>query len=372
MQGKSINYIVFGLLIPAIGLVVYMNWCGLGYTTDSHNYLMYGRLIAQQGIIAFIQSDHISYQPPLYFILVALIGAANMKIFNVICFLLLLAFSWLLIKNEFKNKLLTCLTILVIGYGTPLYLTTHFLWTELPFLLLSVVLFYTCRCLKKTTLKWIIIFTASGLLLLLRHAGLFLIIGLFINLFIDKPHVKNFTFCLYMFLLCLVPTVIWHLLRPGDFLIWFNYAAEVKIQNQPPLHWISYGNWFSKWLLPEIVPQFIRLLVTLAALGTPVLFIRQKNIRFYYIIVIFYLSGLLFITTVLYQGDEERLLSPAYIPFILTLFLTISRFFVTKKSFKYGVLSGLIIIWCLYPVVRTIKNVAFWHIAQCRTENNGQ
>jgi hypothetical protein len=365
MIDKNINYIIISLLLPAIGLMLYMNWCGLGLTSDSVRYLSEVELIREKGIIYFLTNGPLTYKPPGFALFVYMVGIQNLQWLFIAFFAIILSMSWTLIKVEIENPFFQVMAIFSIGYGIPFYLDSHFLWAEMPFLLILILMIKTYLHSSNERKKWIWIALMGAVLIFLRYAGIFIVMAIVIDSMIHNRKIKNLIIYVTVGVIALSPLVIWFIINPEQFGSQFQFLA---IHNEDNLleKTKAFSGGITLWFLPDFVFYTIRILLLISIIVLYFFFgIKKNKPTFFIVFTLLYFFLVVNSIHKIWSVDLDRFMSVVYIP-IMLMFFIITEYIhnMLRKTFR-PYFYYILVLLMLYPTVRTLKNVLFWHDGEC-------
>ena len=370
-------------LVVFAGTMVYANACGLYSTHDSKFYLQAARMMQEEGRFGMFYSAVFSHWPPLYPFILSFFAQlpALYTILHTSC--LLLSFGlWLsmgrqILRKSYARNLYAAL----LSLSTPWLLVSHFVWSEAVFILLfSAYTYFLLRFMA--TEKSLFLVTATPFAFLLpwqRVAGVFVFMGVaagvllfFFPLF--KKHWQKW--------------VLHGLLSSSSFLSWFAYttfilegrslrealgAAAIAASILQSVQ--EYLQIFSRWLVPEMVPDLFSFGLVVAFLLIPIFFIdrdtqRGRIMGFLWSMMLVYLF--LYISAPAISAEvggideTERFLSVIYPVFFLSLLFSVEQFSASKKPKLKMALLIFTVLWLLYPTTRFIKNAHFFHVRKCQ------
>lgn len=365
------------------GTLVYTNSCGLYSTHDSKFYLQAARMMQEEGRFELFYSAVFSHWPPLYpFILSFFTQLPALYTFLHTSCLLLSFGLWLSMSRQILRKSYTRnLYAALLGLSTPWLLVGHFVWSEAVFILLfSAYLYFLLRFMATENSFFLVAATPFAFLLpWQRVAGVFVFMGVaagvvlfYFPLF--KKHWQKW--------------VLHGLLSSFSFVSWFAYttfvlegrslrdalgAAAIAASILQSVQ--DYLQTFSRWLVPEIIPDLLSFSLVVAFLVVPIFFIDRKTMRgritgFLWSMMLVYL--LLYISAPAISAEvggideTERFLSVIYPVFFLSLLFSVEQFSASKKPKLRRFLLTFIIIWLLYPTMRFVKNAHFFHVRKCQ------
>ena len=376
MAGKSTSslsiVVPIGILFSIMVLYLIANRYGLGYTYDSHLYVDIAEEISSLGIWL---SEGLKIKPPLYPLLIVLVGEANLVYTNLIL-LLISALVLFLLGEKLHNPELKIAYWLSLVMSTPMILVHSFFWTEPLFITVLLIMFYLLmqyesdRNWKFLTLALLLLFTLP----FIRFAGIFILIPTLIYLIISVNANQR----------------IWIMTSLGLgvllFIFWVSHFEEGFLNRWNVLvspflrldftryidNTDSYLEALSMWIMPLSIFKFLRVVATgLALLGLVYLSIQSVRKKsgilhsgVFFIFIIYYFS----LQTVFHVEyySAERYLTPLYHLLVLALLLFVEEKLKSMNGHIKKLVYGALILWTLYGVARTTKNVYYWN--QVRSE----
>lgn len=385
---RSITGFLFALSATGLFLIAAASF-GLGITDDSVNYLAAAMSFPQE----LKKADNTPFVewPPLFPIILSVFQIFKLPIlrFALIIQALSLFFSYLIIyrfiQRYIQSSFFKTITSLVFLFSTPIFLIHIFLWSEGLFLLFSLLSITFLDEFLKTTRKWFFLVALlffSILMTLIRKNGIMLSGGFLICLLIlpkSLPTIKKILLGSTYIIIASLPFFLYLGTRKkttGRFFTEAGFDAE-KIGKTTT----ETLNIITSWIFPDEVPLWLRIAM-LSTLLTCFLIINVKATHRQKITINRF-EGILLITTLVYsiwiiigflfvkldQEFDDRIFAPMYFPFMF-LFLMLAE----KTSHKLLSLSReknffftlylpkiLIIIWLVYPIIRTCFHLQYWY-----------
>lgn len=362
------------LIIIALGLQLYSTQCAPGITYDSRQYLSSAQSFAtNQQLLNEEGKPHLAHTP-LYAITLSFLGKNRLqlsKYLNTVCLAITLLL-WLSLGNQIlTHSIYQWLFALVLVLATPLQLLHHFVWSEPMFVMLlsaSVVLLY--KYSKKNHPKYLWALALLGFFLCLqRNPGIFLIIGFFLSLwhFFGVKWWKVLLYTLFAMTGWICWTVYTFRINPkGTQPAFHNVLGELLSRHNLDHHL----NVLSSWFLPITIPVILRAIlfgILLIFVLATVFYWQIKSGKFIKVLltlIFVYIICLQFTERVDYH-ETTRYLAVIFPLIILALF----QFFeliseqmpmIVARTFKL-----ILLLWLLYPIGRTWKNVDSWHKIRC-------
>jgi len=378
---KSIQHIhlsYWRLIVPmgitfAVVSQLYSTVCGLGLTFDSNMYLAGARYFQSSEWTWAFNHLTFQYKPPLYPLFLTVFTLDSMRVINTVLLSLSLFIIAFLFDALLKSKGFKMLGFLTVASFTPLIMVHVYLWTEPLFLLIlfgSILLYVKYNESKDLTIL-IVLAVLSVFLSLIRHVGIFFILGYFLAILLDNSNKKWKAF-LYL-IIASSGFIIWNLsiMFGGFYERILTFSAPIRSNSFVRLdNILLFLNGSSLWILPNNLPAWFRIsvlivLIILLAIGLFKVIKRspQTILKGFVIIIVTYYI-LMHLAFKLYISSEERYLMPIFPLFILVAFSTI-EVLKEKIGVKFYIVKLIIFLWLFYPVVRTVKNAMFWHDKNC-------
>lgn len=343
---------------------------GLGMTPDSYLYLEGASHIAKNGLTGLLRHPAFQAKPPLYPFFLALLGNSFflVKLSHVLFMIITLVVNFQLVDRALSESYWRQYCKVLIAIGTSLYLVHAFLWTEPMFIALLSCYFYGIwRYSEGREPKiLLLLIMVAFLLVALRHVGIILTAAGSLYLLYTAgrtPGENKLTLVLHL----LIPGIffaLWHLA-----VIWQTGSLD-RVQHTQGLElWSNlqvFAHALKVWVVPDITNMQDDALSLLIPGGLAWLVVRifqipisreDHIVRFYIFCVAIYL-GVMVLKGDLIASDVERYLSVIFIPLV-----TLMGFWFSFQSFpprRERVVKVVSMVWLLYPLARTIKNLWFW------------
>jgi hypothetical protein len=381
---KTKYRIIFVLLALFGALYVFLSTrdLGAGLSPDSVEYISTARnFIKGLGFINYANRPTVIYAP-LYPALLALIGGifrsdplliAN--ILNAIIFGFIIYLVGMLSFDYFSSfPAIAILGTITILFSSPLFKVSVMAWTEPLFILFVIIsLFFANLYISKKNLSSLIILSIFiSLASLTRYIGVTLLLwGGLIILFINcRSSLKNkLSHLIIFFLITTLPLGSWlirNYMVSGTFMGPRASSGYSLFQNIKFVFTI-----LKNWYLPSIIVKH-RSILMIVSLGVGLLagyslaydwqvikiWLRQTSSIIFFIII--YTAFLIISsTTTAYDQIDDRLLSPIYIPLILSLLVLINILvepFRRRSSTK--IVNSIVILgimlWFVFPIRDTV------------------
>ncbi len=368
------KYIFFQLL--STGLLIYSIWCGLGLTYDSRAYIEISNDIIKHGWEGLENSPFLKAKPPLFPLVISLFSPEGMIWVNVFCFTLYLGLLARVVLMESGGKNDGILLFLFICMATPLYEFHGFLWTEPIANPIVLALFLGVKNYldhqKSTGLLPILLL--SNALILIRHAGLFIVLGIFVALFFISSDGERRKRVILSAPFAFLTSLIWHIFKPESFVLRFGEISQsdwsVKIDKYYN-NMIVLTDALTSYFLPIMIPYHLRIsLLIICVIAVVVLYYRKIPHEKYHLawtlVIVIYILCMHIVVPII-PGDGERYLSPIYPMLFILLYAAVKTFVSSlRRNWQKRIALLLVAIALGYPVIRTIKNVRFWHTVRCQ------
>lgn len=369
---KILGFIL--LLMTALLLQQYATFCQLGLTYDSQDYLHAAQSFREIGVLYNANQSLYVERPPLFPLSLALLGEQAeiyMRYINTLCLGILLVILYELGKLCISNVSFRLLFILTQIWGIPLLFVHSFLWSEPLFMLFLYAHLHLLHLyLRKPSVVWMLGMIICSLLMgLQRNPGIFFIFGTGLALFFFGSRKW---------------AVIYVSTASSAWALWTSYSiyhrgwgfhsvSESWFQKSPEIGY-DLLNVISAWFFPLIIPTFWRFILLGLGLVLFLGLLRKGNVQKYLdhysaslgIILGLYGMILLLLERVGYH-ETERYLSVIYPIFFLLFFryLAIGCDTIKSPRIRQG-LFLILIIWMIYPLGRSLKNVTLWHQRNCQ------
>lgn len=350
---------------------------GIGLSPDSVGYLAVAQhLLEGRGFLSYRDEPFVA-QPPLYPLALATLSfcfglppTTSAFGLNLLLFALVIYLSGQLTFRITKSLTLSIATCISVIFGVPIFWISIFAWSELLFIFFTLLTFSSLldfapdrdvKALLRCTFF-------AGCSFLTRYAGLFTVLALFIYfaLLPDRnlrPKINRLILFSLASLFFLSPWMARNYVLSGT-LFGPRIITSLKIDEILFL----FGDVFLSWFIfPTLVPENNFFLLVLFALQLLVFYVigiiqsKNQNLSSFIIFVAIY-SLLIFISSVRFAYDpvDSRLLSPVFIPLVITL-LSFSyqvvypylKSKVPRRVQSWFTLSGALV-WFTCPVLSTL------------------
>lgn len=356
------------MLVISTALFLLGNQCGLGYTFDSFLYLDISEQIDSKG---FWNNDGFNFRPPVYPLLIKVLGSKNIILANLFCLWasLILVFQFSKGISTWKLRVFYCILITL---ATPIYLTHSFLWTEPLFTTVLLTAFFALhKFMKNSQPLWLTVSLIAFLLLpTIRLAGTFISIPVFLWLFLFLRGREKWNAAASLMLLI------------GLFFLWvFNFNAILsqgssllsfdEFLNQISHNLANFLDGISIWFIPHLAPLFLRIVIGIlivAILGFGAIWsLRKDPLNIYGIIAacfaVYYFALHPYFHVTFYT--VERYLAPICALLFLTLFKMIDHFYNRSNRTTKKIILIALSLQCLYSGLRVSHNISLWNTTRC-------
>jgi len=263
-----------------------------------------------------------------------------------------------------------------ICWGTPLLLVTGFYWTETLFIFRVVVnLIALIHYFKSYNIGWyLVLILVANLMSLTRHAGIFIMIGTFLSLLLLNCKKQNLKRSIIYLFLGGISFVLWNFIMSTGISDRLTLLGAPVIAVDPSRYWsnlLVFSDALSTWFLPKLIYPWIRVplvFLCLAFLGFQLFrFNGNDSVKLLAVILVIYFM-MIQLAFKVEPWSAERYLSPVFPIMFLIVFGTVQDLELKKIAWlNMTYFKLLATLWWLYPLIRTIKNIAFWHQSNCET-----
>ncbi len=365
------NSFFIGCALVVSVLCLYAIQCGIGLTFDSHHYLAAARSLRHSGTLLNADGTVYTNWPPLYPVLLAL-AQGNwllIRIGQVLVFLGILFLTHQISQKYIQHFLVRAFLIGAVTVGTPLVLVTVFVWSEGVFILLTLAMYLFFRRYVTTNqvaafIGWIVL---SNLLCLQRLVGVVFVVAVGVLFWLIQKDTKR---TIFYVLFSLVSVALW---------LWRNAQLETTpsfMENVwvTPLEqtWMGYVDAVSTWFVPVNVSFTVKTIVgVLWILGILFFWVWYRptvcSLAFQAtFLALFYLIGMIVLNGTVTEID--RFAAPGFVWVFLGIGAGLDTVFPSLPHRRRWLMLAIVGVWLLYPVSRTVKNVLFWHEANCQTK----
>jgi hypothetical protein len=351
---------------------------GIGVTFDSINYLSAG-LTATEGMKK--ADGSIFYEwPPLYPWILSISKLLSVNIikfatvFNFVTYSTNILLTYSIIKQNVRDKILQYLALFILLFSIPLLQVHILIWSE-PFFILLVLfnLLILKKYVEQKKLSFLILLSVVSLLLQLqRKAGVYFMMSN-VLLIIYYNRKKFVLHTLFYFSVSVFTTASWFISRHQVSGIYFGSSKFAPSELGTLIQ--QFLNTFTTYFFPLPIPLSIRVFILLTILAALFLYFLKNKINFFFLVKqnqILFLSGAFtfiyystLILSLLYfhlsEDIDDRILSPAFLPFIIFLFLFLDQLQINFTKTAKSILNYCIVLWLVYGIGRTYHNLKRWN-----------
>jgi hypothetical protein len=369
------KYFKWSIILAIVAVQVYGLSNGLFLTGDSYSYIAASESLKKDFSLVDTNGHYFLFWPPLYPILLTVIGTGYpLIIAHIVASVFIALMLYRMTDRIFFNKFYQFVCLISILLGIHLLLISKFVWSELFFLLLMLI--FLDMMIQSMDNRRLLIFAIlfGCLMCLQRNAGLFIVAGVSFWFFINEKEWKHKLIKPSIFILCVcfIPitwnVIVWFLVPhphfdlSGDFFRYAFYNLSSLV--------IGLMNAF----IPVVylrIPVFA--VIASFVVLVPIFFwivyqsFNNASVKLFFVVVCIYLVGisLVFVINIagfpVDIGEAERFLS-VIMPLISILFFkALESFNEKQKPYWKMVMLIVIISWAVYPLSRTIKNAVQWH-----------
>jgi hypothetical protein len=372
-ENKITAVVCVSVLMLSIILEWYGRYCGFILTNDSLQYLSAAKSFSESGKFLSPDGSYYSYWPPLFPIILswwddAFLALSFINLISKVCIAIVL--FWLSI-TFFEKTFYRIIFLIVSMLSVYITLISVFVWTELLFLALILLnAYFALNRHKQRFFYWLLV--TGFLLCVQRNAGLFWISGVCLWMVFDQKSTfsKNILKTLLFFLVSTSGLWAWNIYNtfflPAD----FSFYKHSFFQD-----WTYNMMLITKTHANMIVPVHNTITILLVS-GSVIafLFYKLKNngdrkVLFFISTWVMYTMGYsVMVKLDVYEMDRYfSVMIP--IIFLVLIFCAekVSRGVSPKVQMALMVVMSC---WLVYPLIRTVKNVQFWHDRSCSIESS--
>ena len=361
-------------MIFALGAQLVATSCGLGLTFDSYLYLEGAEWF--NGAIEGTMTRQAVFQskPPLFPLFISWFSFDILPYVYTVLLLANLFIVAKIISASSSSFFWQAMAFLAIAMFAPLIMVHVYLWSEPVFLLLlygSVLILIKSGKTGLSTRSLVILAALAMAMVMTRHVGLFVVIGIFLAMFFN-PHI-GWRSALVILLPAILVFLVWNFGLMSE-----GFSERLTTLKAP----VAGGSWArlqnieyylgaaSTWLLPHNLNKLLRIVLFIIVIKS-ILFLTRRNIKRSYIartllIVIASYYFMMHTSFLIDESSADRYLVPIYPLAIILIFHLLAQVSVQgHKLLKY-----LVVIWLLYPAGRTVKNTIFWKDKICNEAQN--
>lgn len=369
MSNRPTQVIFVLIVFASLAIQFYGHACGLLLTPDSYQYLSAAQSFKTSFQFLSPDGSYYTYWPPLYPILLSIFDSPELVVPWIYagCTCVIAVLIWVitskLLKHNFSKIFVLADTILSVQY----IMITIFLWSETLFLTLIIVGIY-CTLKSKKSTSWFVVLLVTGFLMCLqRNAGVFIVAGISVWMLCDTERVfkQRLVRSIVLVGLSISGLCAWNI-----YLSNFTDSGFVVYKHEFFIHALANFSTISLTLVKIFAPFPIIITTGMGVIIVGVLVfvtIRLRNqpgIHLIHVIVLMYWLGLICMFW-LDTHDMDRFLS-VILPFI---FIILAYWIeLLSKSFtlpQKRILVFVLMLWMIYPALRTLINVRQWHHSTC-------
>ena len=365
------------MAIPVIVAALLLQWYahsggkGLLLTDDSYHYIAAGKSFANSFTFTDSENHNFLFWPPLFPVILSIIGPSGESLIwlNMILLIFIAAAIFHLIDRIHNNSVIKILCFIFVLLGVHLLLISSFLWSE--FIFLFFVLFFVTSLLKSKQNKTYLYFACiiGFFMCLQRNAGLFIVTGAAIWLFVNEDNGKiKFAKPITFFLLVTSGLLIWNayvwIVVPHEHFDFSGKLFQHALQNSSALAQSIIHTFLPMKVLsiPILLSSFLILLYSIRKEiwkneSLQLVFIVSVVYAFFlYLVLIINIAGF-----PIDVGEADRFIS-VIVPFLGMLFFKSVEIFLQRQNNTIRLACILLLIcWLSYPIARSIKNAKQWH-----------
>jgi len=325
-----------------------------------------GQFIRESGFWTSLGNEGFAIKAPIFPVVMSFIYGDFFRFFFTTILSFTLILGSLFITSQIKSEKLRFIGIAALVFSTPVLMVNSFLWPDaLMVFVLVLCLLMMVRYLETHQFRTLVFLSVLiGVLTMIRFAALFVGLGTLIFLLLRFRTIP-FKHLIVFALISFTPFLVWLLVVPDIFIFRIDEFQETHFgdflhNSYVLLHALSL------WILPNIIPIYIRIVAIILLFGLIIFksFQKKQTLLSQYCIVLFftYFLGLHFFFRIPIDTAEKYLtpMVPVLIPAIL---ISINSWYQTSTFRKFVI--PIFIIWLIYPVARTTKNAFFWKEKIC-------
>ncbi|MDX2301412.1 MAG: hypothetical protein NW226_01375 [Microscillaceae bacterium] len=372
---------IFAFLLVFGILQQYGTFCSIGLTYDSLDYLHAAQDFAQGESMHNKNGSPYIERVPLFPILLSFLGDSKTLLaswINLLSLLLSLGIFFWLANEHIQSATIRVFFGLSLSFSTPLFLVGNFLWSEALFLaFLSLHFHFYALYLRSEKFLYILGMAGVAFLFCLqRNPGIFFVAGMVLVLLIQDDFIRSLKLSAVYLVIALSGWFWWsyHCYTIGG--TDYHPTLRVLFQDVPGnliLHLTALTNWFMptffSFTLKILIFSGIALVLWLVweNFKENLVNYQAQFIRGIFFVSLFYLLCMVILERTVLE-EVERYEALNYPALMLVAFVGMDllwRNLGIKSSLRTVLLIGLVL-WSLYPVVRSLNNVQLWHNNQCR------
>lgn len=360
------------VLVASIGLEVYGRACGFILTSDSLQYLSAAKSFSEHGKFLSPDGTYYTYWQPLFPVILSvttkpLVLLGWLNIFNK----LIMGIVLMSVANSFLKEFVYKIIFFIVSLcSVHTLMLSVFVWSDLLFMTFAYLNLYVALHLERKNYFYYLLITGF-LMCIQRNAGLFWIGGICLWMLQDKEIMlsKNLLRIAIFFLVSTSGLWAWNFYNtffiPANFSFYkHSFFADIIYNTM-----LLIGT-YTRMIVP-LNHWILQIIFFLLIAGLIIYFLIKNFSRSAYLmlcILLVYTAGYAAMVK-LDMYEMDRYLS-IVAPLVYLLFINVvEKFNQTEiKWIRYGLLV-FILLWTVYPIARTIKNVQFWHERSCLTES---
>lgn len=267
-----------------------------------------------------------------------------------------------------KEKVFMVTYLVSVLFGVHLLLVSSFFWSEMIFMALVFISVCMAIDMKNNPANFYWMMIAGFLFCLQRNAGLFIVSGMCVWLFITvkTSWTKRILKAAIFFMVCTSGLWVW------------NFYNALTVAGEPAFYEHSFGlhvgtnlfivlSAFGKLMTPfssggETVAGAVVLLGISFLLSSDYRLRGNGDWILLLLLFVFYVAGFLLLSP-LDTHEIDRYFS-VIIPVFLLLFFRSVEIFIGCVRWRYFI-TVCLLLWMIYPLVRTAKNAIRWHERSC-------
>ncbi|MBA4145871.1 MAG: hypothetical protein C0523_08920 [Cytophaga sp.] len=344
--------------------------CGLLLTHDSYNYLSAAKSFREHGQLLAITGDPYIYWPPLFPVLLSLFREP-LKVMmwtHLILFVAIGSIMAIIAERLIQHKIVRGICMISLMCGVHLIMNSVFLWSELLFIFLALILSYYLPKSNELSSAFVTSLVLGFLLCIQRNAGIYILSGaaLWIAIEGSLSWQQNIKKALFFFIITTSGFWLWNLS------ITFLFSSPFQLQKGDFFYYIGYNLKGMMWaLLKTYLPLKESWTVLMVVILIGLFFFLKKNfkedlmLRAMSCIILGYLLGIILLFRIEAEEELDRFVS-VILPFSgLIFFSAIDKMLIDKSNRIKMITSLALTLWLIYPLGRTAKNVIQWHETSC-------
>ncbi|WP_044203061.1 hypothetical protein [Flammeovirga sp. OC4] len=368
---QTCNYWIGFLLFSVYSFLSLRN--GLSLSPDSCHYLASAESWKMHGEFLDAFGNPNLLWPPLYSILIAIVGLKE-KYLLVINYssLLFSIFIWIkLFESKVPSRFFQIVFTVLVASSTSFILCEKYIWSESFFILLvSLYIFFLIKLTESSlNIHWVLLTLVGSMMPLQRVAGLYVLIFLWIGIALVYRRTRKQN--RKLFFLHVIVVIL-------PFLLWFSEGfggLNVREEAQFDLIFLrniihDFSDVTSRYFIPTSSSlPYLFLFLPFLLLGLTVLlfYSKDKRIRVFVFVYLGYILS--YVVTIFLKKagagsqEVERFLAPLYPIFCFILCFQMNMFYLKLKvKWQRKTLAILLCIWLIYPIARVSKNS--WNYGQ--------